>query len=110
MERRGRWASYFLYQRQSQLIAELLDLKEENDELKAQSNNYYESGIDYLKRVVQIVELEFKIKAETKGSATYLYGYGTGAIGISKDSKDYAPVGITNIELQHAYQNRLIDQ
>lgn len=92
------------------MITELLDLKEENDELKAQSNNYYESGIDYLKRVVQIVELEFKIKAENKGSASFLYGYGSGAIGIGKDSKDYALVVVDNEELQCSYQNRLFDQ
>jgi hypothetical protein len=103
MERRGRWASFFLYQRQSQMITELLGMKEENDEVKAQSNNYYESGIDYLKRVVQVIELEFKIKPENKGSTSYLYGYGNGCIGIGKDSKDYATVGPCNEELQHSY-------
>ena len=102
MQRRGRWAAYFLYQRQSQLVAELMEIKDENDEVKAQSNNYYESGMDYLKRVVQVLELEFKIRPENKGSASFVYGYGAGSIGIGKDSKDYAPVGWPDPELQSA--------
>lgn len=85
-----------MYQRKSQHCAELLGTKQEKDEAMAQSNIYSESGIDYLKRVVQVVDLEFKIKPDMKGSNTYLYGYGTGSIGIGKESKDYARVGYLN--------------
>lgn len=65
----------------------------------AQSGVYSESGIDYLKRVVQVVDLEFKIKPETKGSSTYLYSCTTG---INRDSKDMAPVRSLDIEFQQA--------
>lgn len=83
-----------MYQRRSQNCAELLNQKHEKDEIMAHSNVYSESGIDYLKRVIQVIDLEFKIRPDMKGSNTYLYGYGTGSIGIGKDSKDYSRVAI----------------
>ena len=81
-----------MYLRTVQRWTELLETKAEQDEAMAQSNLYFEKGIDYLKRMIQVVDLEFKIKQENKGSASYLYGYGSGYIGIGKDSKDYSTV------------------
>ena len=69
-----------------------MNVKKEVDEVKAFTGDYQESGVDYLKRVVQVVELELKIRQENKGSTTYLYGQGAAHIGIGKDSKNYQGV------------------
>ena len=76
-------------------MAELLELRDQKDEEKVSKGDYFETGADYLKRVVQTIELEFKIKQDNKGSTSYLYGYGQGNIGIGRESKNYS--GVANL-------------
>lgn len=86
-----------MYQRTWQRSAELLEGKALKDEAMAQSGVYFESGTDYLKRVVQVVDLEFKIRPDAKGSASYVYMYTTG---MARDAKETGPVEKSDLELQ----------
>lgn len=45
-----------------------------------------------MKRVLEVIELEFKIRQENKGSFSSLACFGSGLVGISKESKSYSDV------------------
>lgn len=90
MDIRGRWACFFEYQRLGEQIAELIENPPAQVEDTTVKGEYVETGYDYLKRVVQVIEMEFRINQSYKGSSAYLYAVGQGPIGIGKDSKLYA--------------------
>lgn len=108
MESRGRWACFFEYQRLGEEISILIENPPDQVEDTTIKGEYTETGYDYLKRVVQVLEMEFRINQSYKGSSGYLFGVGQGPMGISKDSKLYTTQYTTPVIIDSLLNRKII--
>ena len=65
LQEKGYWEAYFWHERTEAVIQQ--QLMQGSEVVEKESGDYDEDGRDYLKKVMQIVDLEFKVKRDKSG-------------------------------------------